>query len=373
MRKRKIKTWLITGVGVVFFAIILLVVFNTIAPKPPVNKVILARKSISSSRLYKAQNYIPLKYSGILKLYDSIMICWKIENQRFFLKRDFSRVESLADKIIILSDELKSESKDKIRNLETLLIDDIGRLDERTTRYDSVFKTVPLPENLIEKYTVGKLVFLECKLAFESKNYTLASGKLQSASDICNEVIDSMRLRLCKYFENHDQWVNLSNDAIKWSKRKKQSVLIIDKFAKACYLYTNGRLSDTFEIELGPNWIGSKRHRGDNATPEGKYMVSKKFTNRETKYYKALLLNYPNEEDQRRFNNEVNSGTLPKDSDIGGLIEIHGEGGKGFHWTNGCIALTNTNMDKVFKVSGIGTPVIVIGSLKNLSELYKLE
>ncbi|MCB9069627.1 MAG: hypothetical protein H6629_17725 [Calditrichae bacterium] len=62
-----------------------------------------------------------------------------------------------------------------------------------------------------------------------------------------------------------------------------------------------------------------------------------------------MLINYPNELDRRRFNAAKSTGDLSQKAQIGGLIEVHGDGGKGFHWTDGCIALTNTDMDQVFQ------------------------
>jgi lipoprotein-anchoring transpeptidase ErfK/SrfK len=48
------------------------------------------------------------------------------------------------------------------------------------------------------------------------------------------------------------------------------------------------------------------------------------------------------------------------------LIEIHGSGGKGADWTAGCIALTNRDMDSLFKFIDIGTPVTIVGSMYEL-------
>ena len=54
---------------------------------------------------------------------------------------------------------------------------------------------------------------------------------------------------------------------------------------------------------------------------------------------------------------------------MGGLIEIHGNGGKGIDWTEGCIALTDTEMDVVFKLVKVGTPVTIIGSMVELKDV----
>jgi murein L,D-transpeptidase YafK len=102
------------------------------------------------------------------------------------------------------------------------------------------------------------------------------------------------------------------------------------------------------------------------ATPEGMYKVTRKLEGSKTKYYKALLLDYPNEEDKARFREEIENGSLPRNAKIGGLIEIHGDGGKGIDWTEGCVALTNKEMDIVYRLAKVGTPVTIVGSIVDL-------
>ena len=99
------------------------------------------------------------------------------------------------------------------------------------------------------------------------------------------------------------------------------------------------------------------------------YRITKKFDSRKTKYYKALLLNYPNEEDTARFREEIANGSLPRNAKIGGLIEIHGNGGKGIDWTEGCVALSDREMDLIFKITKVGTPVTSVGSTTELDSI----
>jgi len=53
------------------------------------------------------------------------------------------------------------------------------------------------------------------------------------------------------------------------------------------------------------------------------------------------------------------------------MIEIHGHGGKGIDWTEGCIALTNNEMDSLFNIVKVGTPVTIVGSMQNLRQILK--
>jgi len=55
------------------------------------------------------------------------------------------------------------------------------------------------------------------------------------------------------------------------------------------------------------------------------------------------------------------AGQLPRGAALGGLIEIHGEGGRGKDWTKGCVALSNDDIDDLYRKVGVGTPVTIVG------------
>jgi murein L,D-transpeptidase YafK len=115
-------------------------------------------------------------------------------------------------------------------------------------------------------------------------------------------------------------------------------------------------------VDLGANSINQKSHAGDRTTPEGLYRITKKKGYGQSKYGLALLLDYPNAEDRRRFSEAKARGQITKRTGIGGLIEIHGEGGRGVDWTDGCIAPDNRDMEVLFREGGVGTMVAIVGS-----------
>ena len=165
--------------------------------------------------------------------------------------------------------------------------------------------------------------------------------------------------------------MQLTSEGISTSKRLKTKCIVIDKYNRACHFYSHGIFKVSYPIELGRNWIGDKKHAGDKTTPEGQYKVIGKKENGHTKYHKSLLLNYPNEDDQKRFKKNKVNGTIEETRTIGGLIEIHGHGGKGIDWTDGCIALTNSDMEKLFLNIDMDTSVIIVGSLTVLENILK--
>jgi murein L,D-transpeptidase YafK len=179
-------------------------------------------------------------------------------------------------------------------------------------------------------------------------------------------VMEFADLNLREYFQSFPQWEKWISRTIAASRTSGDYSIIIDKFSRKLILYHGGKKIKEYSAELGKNWVGNKRVKGDMATPEGMYKIVKKLDGNKTKYHKALLLNYPNNEDSARFKRDISNGSLPADSDIGGLIEIHGDGGKGADWTEGCVALTDKDIDSVFRYVRIGTPVTIVGSVNNL-------
>ena len=112
----------------------------------------------------------------------------------------------------------------------------------------------------------------------------------------------------------------------------------------------------TYRIAIGRNPVGAKRRQGDHKTPEGEYIVDAKKS--ESRFHLALHLSYPNLVDRERAQK---AGVDP-----GGDIEIHGlENGLGwisglqrhFDWTDGCIAVTDSEIDEIWKMVDVGTVV----------------
>lgn len=136
---------------------------------------------------------------------------------------------------------------------------------------------------------------------------------------------------------------------IEIQKRERQLALFLDR-----------RLTHTFPVSLGFAPLGHKQRQGDGRTPEGEYRTV--LRNRQSRFYRSVMLNYPLPEDGRRGVAEGiispktrdailtahRTGAIPvQNTALGGEIFIHGGGGRG-DWTLGCIALENRDMDVIF-------------------------
>jgi murein L,D-transpeptidase YafK len=142
---------------------------------------------------------------------------------------------------------------------------------------------------------------------------------------------------------------------------RKELVILVLKEKNLLLLLSRGEPVKRYDAEVGANALGVKRSQGDRATPEGRYRVVKKKDLGQSVYHRALLLDYPNAEDRKRFAAAKKRGEIPRASAIGGLIEIHGDGGRGQNWTDGCVALRNPDMDELFARVPLGTRVTIVG------------
>jgi len=338
--------------------------------KTPTEDISRARKSLAEAETIYASKYSPELYRSASKFYDSAMIVWKSENSRFILFRDYKNVNELANQSELLSVRAIAETKDIISDAERNLGLQILKIKDLFLEFDLKYNNFPFDGKLRDDLVKSKLLFKEGTLAFEQANYLLSEVKLDSAEELITFLQETYNEKLEDYFAQFPQWKKLVDQSIAHSKRNNSSCIIVDKIARECMLYKNGKMIQNWDAELGSNWLGDKNRQGDKATPEGLYKVVSKKSNGNSSYHKALLLNYPNEDDQKRFLANKKSGLLDQNAKIGNMIEIHGNGGNGIDWTDGCVALSDSDMDKLFAACPVGTAVIIVGSVKPLNELY---
>lgn len=132
--------------------------------------------------------------------------------------------------------------------------------------------------------------------------------------------------------------------------------VLVEKAQRRMTLSAGGEVIHVFNVALGRGY-GPKLRQGDGRTPEGNYEIA--WFNASSAFYRSIGISYPNEDDRRRA---AEHGVRP-----GGLIMIHGldpgiaarwrENHWMFNWTNGCVAVTDAEIDLVWGSVGVGTPV----------------
>lgn len=125
----------------------------------------------------------------------------------------------------------------------------------------------------------------------------------------------------------------------------------VDKSERRMELLRDDKVIRTYRILLGDAPIGHKRQQGDERTPEGRYSIS--FRNDKSRFHLSLRISYPNAADLAQ--------AQARGVDPGGDIMIHGKTPPGYSrdWTDGCIALTDQQIEEVWRLVPVGTPIII--------------
>jgi len=212
--------------------------------------------------------------------------------------------------------------------------------------------------------TAARLAVEEARAYQRAGDYRSATVRALRAGELSAQVQDHAASVVARYADGDTiaRWRRWIAETVAWSKRQGRVAIVVFKESHRLTVYNRGAAVATYPVDLGFNWTADKRHEGDGATPEGRYRVVARLGQRASIYHKALLLDYPNADDRAEFARARRSGDLPAGARIGGLIEIHGEGGRNQDWTDGCVALANDDMDRVFERAGVGTPVTIVGS-----------
>jgi murein L,D-transpeptidase YafK len=131
---------------------------------------------------------------------------------------------------------------------------------------------------------------------------------------------------------------------------------VIEKARRAMVLLSHGKVLRSYKVALGKNPVGPKTRQGDMRTPEGLYTIDARYPKSE--FHMALHISYPNAADRAQAKR---LGVDP-----GGDILIHGlPNGQGYigkahrlwDWTKGCIAVTDEEIEEIWRLVPNGTAV----------------
>jgi len=132
--------------------------------------------------------------------------------------------------------------------------------------------------------------------------------------------------------------------------------VVVKKSERKLYLLNHGTVLRAYKIALGARPEGHKQFEGDYRTPEGKYRLTRRNPNSD--YFLSIQINYPNDQDIARAKR---NGVSP-----GGAIMIHGQPNtprksrdyySNVDWTEGCIAVSNTDMVEIWLMTPPDTPI----------------
>jgi murein L,D-transpeptidase YafK len=132
--------------------------------------------------------------------------------------------------------------------------------------------------------------------------------------------------------------------------------VLVLKGPRRLLLLRGDRVLRDYEIALGKSPAGPKRHRFDGRTPEGRYVIESR--SEDSRFHRALRISYPNAQDLEFARR---AGVSP-----GGDVMIHGlpngerwiaDAHREYDWTNGCIGVTDDEMNEIWEFVDDGTPI----------------
>ncbi len=197
-----------------------------------------------------------------------------------------------------------------------------------------------------------------------SGDHVAAEAAASRAEQGARTVLAALLERARRYQDGNllQIWERWADETIAESRRSRRRAILVVKERNELVVLDSGRPIARFAADMGWNSTTRKLHSGDRATPEGRYKISVRKPPGQSSYYRAFLLDYPNPTDRARLQGAVKAGSVRKGAAPGGAIEIHGEGGRGKDWTDGCVALSNSDMDRLDRLVSVGTPVTIVGA-----------
>ena len=148
----------------------------------------------------------------------------------------------------------------------------------------------------------------------------------------------------------------LAQENVAQNSRSEVDQVVVYKHDRKLILLSKGKEVNSYKIALGGVPVGPKTRQGDHRTPEGSYVLDSR--NPSSHYYRAFHISYPNAKDI--------AAAKKLGVSTGGDIMLHGLGKEygwvgnahTLHdWTDGCVAVTNEEIDELWKLIRVGTPI----------------
>jgi L,D-peptidoglycan transpeptidase YkuD (ErfK/YbiS/YcfS/YnhG family) len=328
---------------------------------PPLFDKLNTKSALNDARRAGAPHWAPDTMRQAEAATKAALAAYRLEEVKFLPFRDFRGVRSAIDiaqsKIeLALADGNRRRFDAKAQADEA-----IAAAERDTARSSGVADAMHLAaynRTLLQK---SKIALAEARSIYARGDFVESAARALEASLGSRTVSGNAAEAAARYVDASlvARWNRMVTETAAWSRATGDTAIVVLKENHRVDLYDRGRVIRSYSADMGYRSVNDKRRSGDAATPEGRYRITAKKPG--STYYKALALNYPNDEDRAEFEKLRRQGRMPRGASLGGLIEIHGDGGRGKDWTKGCVALTNQDMDDLFRRADVGTPVTIVG------------
>ncbi len=328
---------------------------------PPFLDKLTAQSSLRDTRRSGASRWAPDAMREAEAAMKAGLAAYRLEEVKFLPFRDYRGVRSALDMAKTKIQNALAESNRLRLEAKTLADEALAEAARDTSRSSDVAEAMHLGaynRTLLQK---SKIALAEARAIYARGEFFEAAARASEAGLGSRAVSGNAVLAAARYADASlvARWTRMVSETAAWSRSTGGTAIVVLKENHRVDLYYQGRLVRSYRADMGYRSVNDKLRSGDAATPEGRYQVTAKKPG--SHYYKALALNYPNDEDRAEFARLRRQGRIPPGASPGGLIEIHGDGGRGKDWTKGCVALANPDMDDLFRRAGVGTPVTIVG------------
>jgi L,D-peptidoglycan transpeptidase YkuD (ErfK/YbiS/YcfS/YnhG family) len=284
-----------------------------------------------------------------------------VERSKFIWFQNYDPIARFFGDVIAQGEQVRTTALTAKARESTELTLQIGRIAERLRILRGLAEDVKDKKLSTRSMVRAETLLAEARGHVKNHDWEKARRSINEASLNLDSAVKTTRQLVSRFADSKQiaHWRSLVANAVQRSRTTGNYLIVVNKLDRELTLYKSGHQVKTYPAGMGINYLNDKLYSGDRATPEGEYKVVRKLP--ASQFYKALLINYPNEEDQRRFAEAKRRGEISKRTQIGGLIEIHGGGTSDL--TNGCVALDDRHMLELFNTVEVGTPVVIVGSL----------
>jgi lipoprotein-anchoring transpeptidase ErfK/SrfK len=330
------------------------------APVPP--EVLEADLQEQGLRGAGASLFAGPEHTAYLQSLTSARQALERENLKLGWFRDYDKVRREYADVLRAGQALRAMVQAQVSRRATSLEQSAEAIRRRLRTVDDLTLSLVERGQARSRMTRASLALVEADALIGQTKFDEAEARIDKAAGLASEAERAVLAHISRYLDPAQvrSWKVAAEETIAESKKRGITVLIVSKLERRLSVYKGGQLVRTYDVGLGFNGLTDKRFAGDNATPEGRYTIIRKIPS--SLYYKALLIDYPNDEDRRWFAREKARGAIPRSAAIGGDIEIHGGGQDSL--TRGCVSLDNAKMDELYAMVTVGTPITIIGTME---------
>ncbi len=332
---------------------------------PPSADLAAARSALEAATKAEAEKYAPAELSSAKAFTQAASVAYRQAELSWLGFFSYEGVSALCESAREKSGTALRVALDNRKAKRVAAWQSLVEARDALSDAQANLEATPLGSVLRTRMVRSELTLTQARAKYDRGDYEGAQKGAESARAGLDEVNRRVDTFLAEYTSGHQaaDWARWIRETLAATKADGRTAIIVDKMQRTCHLYRGGLLVRSYPVDLGTSPLHQKMRSGDRATPEGRYHITSKRSRGQTRYYKALLINYPNEEDRRRFSLAKKKGWISSRASVGGLIEIHGDGGRNEDWTLGCVALANRDMDHLFSQVDVGTPVTIVGTM----------